>query len=166
MNELWGDSLSEEEKADGIRILEQYKNAFSQMQEFNSKLKAVGVTLIPKIVKTLTQSKKNDSSNAINADEINLVKNELELLRGEKLALKQSVKSDYTEDAVKILKGKGLENNEANMKTIIDKHPEWQPSSDDTNSGNVKPLGSTSGKTNPTSVSEAEQVMEFVTGIL
>lgn len=36
VNELWGDSLSEEEKEEEVRILEQYKNAFQQMQNFNS----------------------------------------------------------------------------------------------------------------------------------
>ena len=36
VDELWGDALSDEEKEEEIRILEQYKNAFNQMQDFNS----------------------------------------------------------------------------------------------------------------------------------
>lgn len=36
VGELWGDSLSEEEVAEEIKTIEQYKNAFNQMQAFES----------------------------------------------------------------------------------------------------------------------------------
>lgn len=36
VDELWGDALSDEEKEKEVQILEQYKNAFNQMQDFNS----------------------------------------------------------------------------------------------------------------------------------
>jgi hypothetical protein len=36
VNDLWGDALSDEEKEEEVRILEQAKNAMQQMQDFNS----------------------------------------------------------------------------------------------------------------------------------
>ena len=103
----------------------------------------------------------NSTENKDNSkDEIATIKNELEILKGEKLALKQGVKPEYAEDAVAILKGKGLEVSEANMKAIVEKHPEWKMSNDTQGSG-VAPLGSTGGKSNPPAVNEQEQAAKM-----
>lgn len=108
-----------------------------------------------------TKPGENSSENkGNNNDEIVSIKNELEILKGEKLALKQGVKPDYAEDAVAILKGKGLEISEANMKAIVEKHPEWKMSNDTQGSG-VAPLGSTGGKSNPPAVNEQEQAAKM-----
>jgi hypothetical protein len=110
----------------------------------------------PKKDEDLTKKTQGDASG-----EIANIKSELELLKGEKLALKQGIKPDYTEDAVALLKGKGLEINEANMKSIIEKHPEWKLSSDPNEGTGAKPLGATGGKNTPPAVDEATQAAKM-----
>lgn len=108
------------------------------------------------------QKEKNGENGQAKTDEFVTLKNEVELLRGEKLALKQGVKTDYAEDAVAILKGKGLEINEANMKSIVDKHPEWKTSNDEkSEGGGAKPLGSAGGKSTPPATDEATQAAKM-----
>lgn len=110
------------------------------------------------------KSKENENlgeKKADNSSEINEIKSELELLRGEKLALKQGVKADYAEDVVAILKGRGLEINKENVKAIVDKHPEWKASNDKGEGSGAKPLGSTSGENTPPAASEKEQTRKL-----
>lgn len=111
-----------------------------------------------------TQEEKNENKeqkNGENQDDFAKLKYEVELLRGEKLAIKQGVKPEYAEDAVALLKGKGLEVNEENMKSIIDKHPEWKLSNSSSEASGAKPLGSTGGKSTPPAVDEKEQAAKL-----
>lgn len=89
------------------------------------------------------------------------IKEELEGYRGEKLALKLGIKADYTEDAIALLKGKGLAINEENIKNLITKHPGWKVSTDDDGASGVRALGSTGGETNPKAGGEKEQAAKL-----
>lgn len=90
--------------------------------------------------------------------EVTKIKDELATLRAEKLVTQMGVKPSYTEDLVALVRGKGLELNEENLKKEADKHPEWKASNEDSNGFRLGGLG---GKANPPSSDEKEQAKKM-----
>lgn len=104
----------------------------------------------------------NENKNKVNNtdNDILSIKQELELLKAEKIAGKLGIKPDYQEDLVALVRGKGLELTEENLKKEAEKHKEWLLSNDGS-TGGVKKLGSTDGETNPPVPNEEEQAKKL-----
>lgn len=104
----------------------------------------------------------NENKNKVNNtdNDILSIKQELELLKAEKIAGKLGIKPDYQEDLVALVRGKGLELTEENLKKEVEKHKEWLLSNDGS-TGGVKKLGSTDGETNPPVPNEEEQAKKL-----
>jgi len=100
----------------------------------------------------------NSQKQPDNNNEISSIKEELKVLKAEKAVRSFGVKDSYAEDLIALVRGKGLELTEDNLKKESDKHPEWKTSSDEDNGSGAKALGSTSGKTNPPAVDEEAQI--------
>ena len=96
-----------------------------------------------------------------NTGDISAIKEELKALKAEKTVRSFGVKDSYAEDLIALVRGKGLELTEDNLKKEADKHPEWKTSSDEDTSSGAKPLGSTSGKTTPPAVDEEANVRKM-----
>lgn len=92
--------------------------------------------------------------------EVSKIKDELAVLKAEKIASTLGVKASYTEDVVALVRGKGLELNEENLKKEVEKHPEWKQSASE-EGGGVFQLGGVGGKTVPGPAGEKEQAQKL-----
>lgn len=96
-------------------------------------------------------------------DKLAELEKEVSQLRGEKLALNAGIDATFCEDAIALLRGKGLEINDANVKQIAEKHPEWKKQTNPANGGEggTLPLGGVGGKQNPPTPEEKTQARKL-----
>ncbi len=104
-----------------------------------------------------TNENKDKTNNTEN--DILSIKQELELLKAEKIAGKVGVKTDFQEDLVALVRGKGLELTEENIKKEAERHKEWFTQND--GGSGTRKLGSTDGDTTPPKASEEEQASKM-----
>lgn len=88
-------------------------------------------------------------------EEITAIKQEVEVLRAEKIAGKVGIKAAHQEDLIALVRGKGLELTEENIKKEAERHKEWLTSNDETRGG-VQKIGSPDGETVPPKADEKE----------
>lgn len=93
-------------------------------------------------------------------EDVAKIKDELATAKAMNFATDNNIKSEFKEDLVAIIKGKGLEPTAENVKKEADKHPEWKYLADGSG-GTVRPLGSSGGANTPPAVSEKEQAAKL-----
>lgn len=94
-------------------------------------------------------------------NDVKAMKEELALYKGMKIAADNGVMAAHQEDLIAIVKGKGQDVNEENIKKVIEKHPEWLVKNNETSGVQPFGLGSTSGKSTPPQLSEQEQAAKL-----
>lgn len=70
------------------------------------------------------------------------------------------VKKDCKDDLIAIVKGKGLELTEDNIKSVLEKHPEWKVNSND-DRGRSLFIGKTGGKDKPAEPNEKDEARKL-----
>lgn len=132
--------------------------------EYEEKLKQKFAEGARKAQQGKLDDKKDDTNE--NKDKVNntdndilSIKQELELLKAEKIAGKIGIKTDFQEDLVALVRGKGLELTEENIKKEAERHKEWFTQND--GGSGTRKLGSTDGDTTPPKASEEEQASKM-----
>lgn len=131
----------EEPKAESNEALANRKFAEGAKKKEKEILSALGVASIEE-AKTLIQSAKEQDTN-------------YKVLAAKSICVDLDVKKEFREDVIDIVKGKGLEINEENVKAILSKHPEWVLKADESGSPVVE-IGKTGGKGQPEDANEKE----------
>lgn len=76
-------------------------------------------------------------------------------LAAKSICVDLDVKKEFREDVIDIVKGKGLDITEENVKAILNKHPEWVLKADESGSPVVE-IGKAGGKGQPEAANERE----------
>lgn len=82
------------------------------------------------------------------------------LLAAKSICVDLDVKKEFREDVIDIVKGKGLDITEENVKAILSKHPEWVLNADESGSPVIE-IGKAGGKGQPESVNQKEQAKKL-----
>ena len=93
-----------------------------------------------------------------NEDVIKLRK-ELTEMKALNVCKDEEIKKEYQADVIALLKGKGLELTEENIKAEITKHPEWKKKEEPT--PGAKEFGANGGKKDPGAPDEKEQARKL-----
>lgn len=136
----------EEPKAESNEALANRKFAEGAKKKEKEILAILGVASIEE-AKTLIQSAKEQDTN-------------YKVLAAKSICVDLDVKKEFREDVIDIVKGKGLEINEENVKAILAKHPEWVLKADESGSP-VVGIGKVGGKGQPEAPNEKEQAKKL-----
>ena len=82
------------------------------------------------------------------------------LLAAKSICVDLDVKKEFREDVIDIVKGKGLEITEENVKAILSKHPEWVLNADESGSPVIE-IGKAGGKGQPESINQKENAKKL-----
>ena len=81
-------------------------------------------------------------------------------LAAKSICVDLDVKKEFREDVIDIVKGKGLDITEENVKAILAKHPDWVLKADESGSPVVE-IGKTGGKGQPEAANEKEMAKKL-----
>lgn len=148
-------------------LAERYNNKFAEgaRKAEKSILEELGVKSLDElkskvgVKSTEDVNEKHEASNNDNTD-VEEMKKEIATLKALNACNELSVKKEFQEDVLSIIRGKGLEVTEENIKATVEKHPHFIQKKDEGQSG-VNKLGGTNGENKPQPVSELEQARKI-----
>ncbi len=134
---------------------QRYTNKFAEGAKKAEKtlLEELGLKSKDELKELLSKTKEEPKAE----ETVQQLKAELTEIKALNIIKDEDIKKEYQGDVIALLKGKGLDLTEENIKKEIEKHPEWKKEA----SAGAKEFGTAGGKGDPSQPDEKEQAKKL-----